>query len=297
MLKSFHRRAALTIALCLMMASVAAAQGAQSEEAEIGEIPEDLDEVSRQLDNPLTGLWSLTLENKAFLRKGNAANDREFGNTLSFQPGLPIPLGANNEYVLISRPVFTLVTNPVIDPTQKDGVDGRTTGFGDIQLLTLAGPNKKDGLVWGAGATMKLPTASDDDVGVDKYQVGPALMLFSLRRPWIVGALVQNWFSVAGKGHEKSTAQTDLQYVIRYALPNAWSIGMGPTLSIDWKADNDDKVTLPVGLGLTKTIRIGSMPVKLRAEVQYSVIRPDTFGNEWTFIFRIAPVIPSPFAR
>ena len=121
-------------------------------------------------------------------------------------------------------------------------------------------------------------------------------MLFSLRRPWIVGALVQNWFSVAGKGHEKSTAQTDLQYVIRYALPNAWSIGMGPTLSIDWKAGNDDKVTLPVGLGLTKTIRIGSMPVKLRAEVHNSVIRPDTFGNEWTFIIRIAPVIRSPFA-
>ena len=118
---SFHRRAALAIALCLMMASVAAAQGAQSEEAEIGEIPENLDEVSRQLDNPLTGLWSLTLENKAFLREGNAAKNREFGNTLSFQPGLPVPLGANNEYVLIARPVFTLVTNPVIDPTQTDG--------------------------------------------------------------------------------------------------------------------------------------------------------------------------------
>jgi hypothetical protein len=294
---SFHRRAALTIALCFMMAGVAPAQDVQSEEVEIGEIPEDLDEVSRQLDNPLTGLWSLTLENKAFLREGKAAKDREFGNTLSFQPGLPIPLGANNEYVLISRPVFTLVTNPVIDPTQKDGVDGRTTGFGDLQLLTLAGPNKTDGLVWGVGSTMKFPTASDDDVGADKYQIGPALMLFSLRRPWIVGALVQNWFSVAGKGNAKSTARTDLQYVIRYALPNAWSIGMGPTLSIDWKAGNDDKVTLPVGLGLTKTIRIGSMPVKLRAEAHYSVIRPDTFGNEWTFIFRIAPVIPSPFAK
>ncbi len=39
------------------------------------------------------------------------------------------------------------------------------------------------------------------------------------------------------------------------------------------------------------------MPVKLRAEVQYSVVRPDTFGTEWTFVFRIAPVIPSPFAN
>ncbi len=28
---------------------------------------------------------------------------------------------------------------------------------------------------------------------------------------------------------------------------------------------------------------------------QSSVVRPDTFGNEWKFIFRVAPVIPSPF--
>ena len=57
------------------------------------------------------------------------------------------------------------------------------------------------------------------------------------------------------------------------------------------------KVTLPIGIGLTKTIRIGEMPVKIRGEVQYSVVRPDEFGTEWTFIFRIAPVIKSPFAR
>ena len=34
-----------------------------------GDIPKSLDEVSRQLDNPLTSLWSLTLENKAFIKE------------------------------------------------------------------------------------------------------------------------------------------------------------------------------------------------------------------------------------
>ena len=39
----------------------------------------------------------------------------------------------------------------------------------------------------------------------------------------------------------------------------------------------------------------GKMPVKILAEVNYSLVRPDTFGTEWKFIFRIAPVVPSPF--
>jgi len=35
--------------------------------------------------------------------------------------------------------------------------------------------------------------------------------------------------------------------------------------------------------------------VKFIVEVDYSVIRPDEYGTEWKFIFRIAPVIQSPF--
>jgi hypothetical protein len=262
-----------------------------------GEIPKSLDEVSRQLDNPLTSLWSLTLENKAFIKEGNATKDREFSNQLFFQPGLPIPLGKNDEMVFIARPVFPLVSDPELDPSASDGTDGRITGLGDIQMLSLFGPNRKDGLVWGLGTTMKFPTASDNDLGAEKFQLGPAAMLFTIGRPWVAGVLVQSWFSVAGKDSAANTRRTDIQYVLRYALPQAWSVGVGPTVSVDWKQSSDDKVTLPIGLGLTKTIRIGRYPVKLRGEVQYSVVRPDTFGTEWTFVFRIAPVIPSPFSN
>ncbi len=70
---------------------------------------------------------------------------------------------------------------------------------------------------------------------------------------------------------------------------------MGPTASIDWEADSDNKVTLPVGLGITKTMRIGKTPVKMRIEPQYSVIRPDDYGAEWNLRIQFAPVIQSPY--
>lgn len=255
----------------------------------------DLSEISRQLDNPLTGLWSLTFENKTYIKKGDLIDGEEIGNVLNFQPGMPIPLGDAKEWVFIARPVFPLVTNPVLDASQPDGVDGHETGLGDIQLLSMVGPNRKDGLIWGLGATFKFPTATDDALGQDKYQAGPAAMLFSISKPWVAGVLVQNWWSFAGDDDAPDTGKTDIQYVMRYSLPDAWSVGMGPTISIDWEADSEDRYTVPVGLGVTKTIRMGKFPVKFRAEIQYSLIRPDSYGDDWTFIFRIAPVIPSPF--
>jgi hypothetical protein len=53
--------------------------------------------------------------------------------------------------VFIARPVFPLVSNPQFDPAKPGEADGRTTGFGDIQMLSLFGPNRKDGLVWDSG--------------------------------------------------------------------------------------------------------------------------------------------------
>ncbi len=106
---------------------------------------------------------------------------------------------------------------------------------------------------------------------------------------------MQQWWSYAGDDDRADINHTDIQYIIRYSLPDAWSIGMGPTISIDWEADSEDRWTVPVGLGVTKTVRMGNTPIKFRAEVHYAVIRPETFGNEWTFMFRIAPVISNPF--
>ncbi len=57
----------------------------------------------------------------------------------------------------------------------------------------------------------------------------------------------------------------------------------------------DIQYTVPVGLGLTKTVRWDKMPIKSRLETRYSVIRPDDFGNEWVVRFQFTPVIPNPF--
>ncbi len=169
------------------------------------------------------------------------------------------------------------------------------SGLGDIQLLALAGPNSAEELVWGAGASFIFPTATDDLLGQGKYQAGPAAMVFSMGKPWILGVLAQHWESYAGDNDRANTSRTDIQYVIRRTLPNAMSIGMGPTISYDWEADSDNALTFPVGLGITKTTRWSRMPVKLRAELHYSIVKPDDYGTEWNFRIQVTPVINNPF--
>ena len=217
----------------------------------------DLAEIDRKLNNPLTSLWSLTFQNNTSVKRGDAIDGSEYTNNLFFQPFLPFPLGEEEHVMLTLRPVFPLVTQPEYDVDSRNA-SGHQTGLGDVQLLTLAGPNQGSGVLWGIGATFVFPTATDDVLGQDTYQAGPAAMLFHMGKPWVIGALAQHWESFAGEGDRADISKTDIQYVIRRSIPNAMSIGMGPTASIDWEADSDNRYTVPIGLGVTKTTRWGA---------------------------------------
>jgi hypothetical protein len=260
-------------------------------EAQPGELP-SLEEIDRQLNNPLSKTWALTFQDNFGTSEGDLINGTATSNVLFFQPLLPVPVGKG--LMFSGRPVFPLVTVPNLDSSTGES-QGHTTGFGDLQLMTLIGPDKSDGWVWGAGATFKFPTASDERLGQGKYQVGPAAMLINMDRPWIWGFLVQHWTSFAGDDERSEINFTDFQYIVRRTLPNAWSVGAGPSITYNHEAESGDQWTVPIGLGVTKTVRWGKMPVKLRAEAHYSVIRPDSYGEVWNLRLQITPVNKSPF--
>jgi len=283
-------RLSLWAVVCLCM--VVSVVGAQQAE-ETGELP-SLEEIDRQLNNPLSKTWALTLQDNIGINEGDLVDGTTYSNVLFFQPLLPVPM--SEKLMFSGRPVFPLVTSPDVD--FSTGVsEGHTTGFGDLQLMTLVGPDKANGWVWGAGATFKFPTASDPVLGQGKYQAGPAAMLLKMGRPWVYGFIFQHWSSFAGDDGRSDTSFTDFQYIVRYLLPRAWSVGAGPSVTYNHEAEADDRLTVPIGLGVTKTVRFGKMPVKLRAEVHYSVIRPDSYGEVWNFRLQFTPVIKSPFIK
>jgi hypothetical protein len=87
------------------------------------------------------------------------------------------------------------------------------------------------------------------------------------------------------------------QYFYAVGLGKGWQIASGPNFSYNWLADSDQALTLPVGIGVAKTTKLGSTPVKFQVQVQYFVEQPDAFGPEWLLKFSMTPVIKNLFAR
>jgi hypothetical protein len=79
-------------------------------------------------------------------------------------------------------------------------------------------------------------------------------------------------------------------YFLILNLPNAWQIGMNPTITYYSQAKPDDRWNVPVGLFA------GKMPVNIKAGFEYSVVSQDDFGQRAQFRqfrLQITPVVPS----
>ena len=143
----------------------------------------------------------------------------------------------------------------------------------------MLGPNRDDGIIWGAGVSQIFPTASEDILGQNKWQVGPAGVFAHLGKKsgglgldnWNIGVLAQQWWSYAGDSDYKETSQMDIQYFINWRVNETALIGMTPNINIniDWRADSGNKVALPIGLGYIGTVKVGKIPVRVAIEAQY----------------------------
>jgi hypothetical protein len=261
-------------------------QEIDSEVAEAGNGKTSLTEVNKELSNPISTIWALSFQQNTFwLNKP----ERNVVNLL-LQPVLPVSLTSN--WNLITRPVI-----PVFNSTpyvNKSGNLHRVTGFGDTVLVELLSPSPKLAGPWlvGAGPTFIFPTVSNSRLGQNKLQIGPTGLLGYLGEKWIAGVFPQQWWSIGGPG-SNTTSQMNLQYFYSYFPAAGWSVGTSPNMLVNWYArKNSNKVTFPIGLNISKVVKIGPLPVKIGVQGQYMPVHPDAFGQKWDLQFSVTPVIP-----
>jgi hypothetical protein len=271
------RSLALIASFALFYIPPAAAQTPESK---------SLDEVNKELSNPISSIWALQLqENTTWLNKP----DRNVVN-LQFQPVLPLALTDN--WNLITRPVFQVMNStPYVN---ESGHLHRVTGFGDTILATLVSPSPKLAGPWllGAGPTFIFPSATNSRLGQNKWQIGPGGVFGYLGGKWLAGVFPQQWFSVGGNGSQ-TVSQMNVQYFFVYLPGDGWGIGTSPNILVNWYANKSgNMLTFPIGLNVSKVIKIGPLPVKLVIQPQYMPVHPDVFGQKWSLQFSVTPVIP-----
>jgi hypothetical protein len=282
-------------------------------------------QMARLMDNPL-GNVAMWIKQVDVLWLDNDQVSRSAETQVNYMGILQFPLGITENWNVINRIVYNIPSVPIdqdkvdalagfpptlppgggpIQPPPNAGIlpidliGGRTSGFGDMIYLGLASP--KEGISHGEGRSSVLgfglghifPSASDDILGSGKWAMGPAAIYAYLGQKWKLGALLQTYFSYAGKDRFNDVTLLNLQLIYYYSLTETISIGAGPNIIANFEADSGDKWTVPLGIGIGKTVQLGKVPVRFVVEYYGSVVRPDTVGVTHNLRFLIIPAVPA----
>jgi hypothetical protein len=209
-------------------------------------------------------------------------NADSYSNLLNFQPVFPV-----NPSELIPMHQVMRVTIPILTTAEPN----RETGLGDISYFDIFVPGAEDWGIWGAGFTTVLPTASDDELGSGKFQLGPAFTaVYYKKQNWQIGTVVQNPISIAGEGSRDDVATLQIQPIINY-LYGDWYFGAGDfNITWDWK---EDEATIPVAFQAGKIVKIGKYKYNISAEAMWTAVYPDdTVVPRWGIRLGVVWLLP-----
>ena len=275
-----------------------------------------LEAMSAKFNNPVADVTLAWFQNDTMFLHGDLVDGTKVANVFTFEPLLSVPINKDKTWMLANRIVIPVLSVPlkkevgdlfgasprsiIADPALRSTLRdpwGRTNNIGDLVFFSLLTPNKGDsGFLWGVGPTFIFKTAREAVTGQGKWQAGPAGMLAHLGNPWVLGLLAQQWWSFAGDKDRADTNHLDIQYFIQYRLPNLWQVGMTPNITVNWKARHGEKLSFPIGLGVSKlTILFDKLPVRFGIEGQYFAVRPDAVGTAWNIRTTMIVALPNPF--
>ncbi|HUJ93795.1 MAG TPA: hypothetical protein VLW84_00910 [Terriglobales bacterium] len=255
----------------------------EKQEAQKPDAKASAGDLAKATQNPVASLISVPLQNFTDFNIGPF--DRDRNTVLQIQPVIPIQLSKN--WNLITRTIGALVYQPNIAQPHQG-----TFGLNDINPSFFLSPAQPGKLIWGAGPTFLLPTASDDVLGTGKLSIGPAVVALVQPGKWTLGVLVNNLWSVAGSGGRPDVNSMTLQYFINYNLKKGYYITMAPIIAANWNAPGGNVWLVPVGGGIGRIMRLGFQPVNVSVQA-YGNASPDDFPfPTWQLKFQIAFLYP-----
>lgn len=239
--------------------------------------------------NPVADMISLPFQNNTFF---GVTEDDKVANVLNIQPVYPINAG---DWNVITRTIVPIIYIP--DPTS--GIDeipsgdrpGSATGLGDINFTAFLSPAKPGSLIWGIGPTVTVPSATDDELGSEKWSAGPSAVALMTPKPWLFGVLARNIWSFAGDSDRDNVNQFLLQPFVNYNLDDGWYLTSSPIITANWEADSSDRWSVPVGGGFGKIFRIGKQAMNASVQSYYYVESPE-LGPDWALRFQLQFLFP-----
>jgi hypothetical protein len=249
---------------CFLLPIAASGQQAQSSEGSA----QDKGKLAQAAQNPISSLISIPFQLNF---NGDIGEFERTQAVLNLQPVIPVALHEN--ITLVTRWILPFVAQP--DATMATG---STWGFGDFNPQWYLALEVPGGFTIGPGVTVLAPTASDAQLGLGQWEVGPALVIAWIGGPIVAGFLINNGFSVGGDDRRPSVSAFFLQPFINVNLPAGTYLTTAPQITNDWK--KDDSWTVPLGLGVGQILELGPQPVNFSVQGYANLASPDA-GPKW----------------
>jgi hypothetical protein len=317
---NFFRRSLFVAILGLPALSLAETASDESSEPVSPAI--SLDEIAMELSNPVTALRSLAVDIEGTTFQGTLpdADGRAAMKTV-LTPSWPFKLkNGNNILIRVTIPINS--DQPLWELSEYDhSAEWRLRQREDIRLdqghLTRGHDHLDDigidiayggvsdnGIIGMLGLSTVLTTSEDGTAERDQVRMGPEFVLGKVASWGLIGARIKhltNVYEYDLRGFAEKlpwdTNETTAKIFFAYAMGNGWQIESNPTILYDWEAISGHEWTVPIGVGASKTMRLGRVPVKLAFDVQKYVISPDRLGPDWQITFSITPVLSTKLLR
>lgn len=281
---------------------------------EAGQADNSLEQIGEDMINPASGLSYIgsDFEYRAYQGDLPAAGEQESGTYL-FRPTVGIPLSTGKSIVLraalpvrlhqpkylADREYYDFLIRQKADTMPADGEFETGHSFqGDIIYdVAYGGVNDKNWISM-YGIAGVLATSKDSSAARNQYLLGPEVAVGKVTDWGIIGAWAKHMIDVAGGSSANIETQlTSVNMFFAYGLGDGWQVFSNPTITYDWEATAGNKLLLPVGAGVSKTTRVGRLPLNLALDIQNYIVSPDAYGPEWQLTFSVTPVFPNLFRK